>query len=61
VDTLIPDMIVDSLVSVDPKVAEDFNATHLAQMQGYLAITGLRRALLLNFKHAELRWKRVVR
>jgi hypothetical protein len=28
---------------------------------GYLAITGFRLAILLNFKHAELVWKRVVR
>jgi hypothetical protein len=30
-------------------------------MTGYLAVTGLRLALLLNFKHGDLRWKRVVR
>jgi GxxExxY protein len=52
VDTLIPDLIVDGLVIVDPKVTEDFTATHAAQMTGYLAVTGLRLALLLNFKHA---------
>ena len=61
VDVLVPDLIVSDLVVVDPKVTEDFTATHLAQMTGYLAITGLRLALLLNFKHADLRWKRVVR
>ncbi|PYJ48231.1 MAG: hypothetical protein DME87_13980 [Verrucomicrobia bacterium] len=31
------------------------------QMVGYLAITGLELALLLNFKSARLEWKRVVR
>jgi len=61
VDTLVPDIIVDDLVIADPKVAEDFTATHIAQMTGYLAITNLRLAILLNFKHADLRWKRVVR
>ena len=61
VDTLVPDLIIDDLVIVDPKVTEDFTSTHLAQMAGYLAITRLRLALLLNFKHADLRWKRVVR
>jgi hypothetical protein len=30
-------------------------------MIGYLAITNLRLALLLNFKHIDLRWKRIVR
>lgn len=34
VDTLVPDLIVDELIIVDPKVTEDFNPTHLAQMIG---------------------------
>jgi GxxExxY protein len=58
---LVPDLIVDDLVIADPKVVLAFNQTHMAQMAGYLAITGLRLALLLNFKYANLRWKRVVR
>ena len=58
---MIPDMIVDGLVVVDPKVVTDFNEDHIAQMLGYLAITDLRLALLLNFKYAKLRWRRVVR
>ena len=58
---LIPDLIVDDLVIADPKVVSAFNETHLAQMTGYLALTGLRLALLLNFKYAKLQWKRVVR
>ena len=43
VDTLIPDLIVDEQVIVDPKVVTEFNDTHVAQMMGYLAITGLCR------------------
>lgn len=61
VDVLIPDLIVDGKVIVDPKCVTDFNETHYAQMIGYLAITGLRLALLFNFKEAKLRWKRIVR
>lgn len=61
VDTLIPDLIIDGEVVVDPKVADDFSAAHLAQMLGYLAVTRLRLALLLNFKHTSLRWRRIVR
>lgn len=61
VETLIPDLIVDDLVIVDPKVAEEFTLTHTAKMIGYLAITNLRLAILLNFKHADLRWKRTIR
>ena len=56
-----PDVIVDDLVIVDPKVVENFNKDHFAQMLGYLAITGLELALLINFKHASLQWKRIVK
>jgi GxxExxY protein len=61
VGKLVPDLIVDEAVIVDPKVVTAFNETHIAQMIGYLAITGLHLALLLNFKEAKLQWKRVVR
>ena len=56
-----PDLIVDDLVIVDPKIVSAFNDTHVAQMTGYLAMSGLKLALLLNFKSAKLEWKRVVR
>ena len=58
---LVPDLIVDDAVIVDPKVAAGFNEAHIAQMIGYLTISGLELALLLNFKSARLEWKRVVR
>jgi len=61
VGTFIPDMIVGDAVIVDPKVVSEFHDQHVAQMLGYLAITGLEVALLLNFKHAKLEWKRVTR
>jgi len=61
IGTLIPDLIVDDLVIADPKVVSAFNDTRAAQMIGYLIITGLRLALLLNFKNARLEWKRFVR
>jgi hypothetical protein len=44
-----------------PKVVASFNEAHVAQMVGYIAITGLELALLLNFKSSRLEWKRVVR
>jgi GxxExxY protein len=61
VGTLIPDLIVDNLVIVDTKVVSAFTETHIAKMIGYMAITELEVALLLNFRYAELGWKRVVR
>jgi GxxExxY protein len=60
IGTLVPDLIVDDAVIVDCKVVSAFNDTHLAQMLGYLNITGFRLAVLLNFKNARLEWKRVV-
>jgi GxxExxY protein len=60
IGNLVPDLIVDDLVIADPKVADSFNETHIRQMIGYLAITKLQLALLLNFKHAKLQWKRIV-
>lgn len=59
IGTLIPDLIVNDTVIVDPKVVTSFNDTHIAQMLGYLNITGLKTALLLNFKYAKLQIKRV--
>ncbi len=61
IGTLIPDLIVDELVVVDPKVVTAFNDAHIAQMLGYLNITDLKLALLLNFKTSRLEWKRIVR
>src|SRR5436190_488852 len=58
---LVPDLIVDDLVIVDPKVVSAFNDTSFAQMLGYLNITNLQLALLLYFKFAQLQWKRVVK
>jgi len=58
---LVPDLIVDDPVIVDPKVVAAFNEAHIAQMVGYLVITGLEVALLLNFRSNRLQWKLVVR
>ena len=59
IGTLIPDLIVNQSVLVDAKVVAAFNDTHVARMLGYLNITGLSTALLLNFKQARLQVTRV--
>lgn len=61
IGTMVPDMIIDDSVIADPKVVEAFSETHVRQMIGYLAITKLELALLLNFKYSKLQWKRIVR
>ena len=60
IDTMIPDLIVGNAVIVDTKCVTAFDDTHIAQIIGYLSITGLRLGLLINFKHARLQWKRIV-
>ena len=57
IGNLIPDLIVDNTVIVDPNVVACFTETHVAQMIGYLNIAGLGLALLINFKNARLEWK----
>ncbi len=59
IGTLVPDLVVEERLIVDPKVVSDFNESHIAQMLGYLNITGLKTALLLNFKYATLGIRRV--
>jgi GxxExxY protein len=61
IGVLIPDLIIDDLVLVDVKDATDFCDAHISQMIGYLAKTGLQLGILINFKHASLKWKRVSR
>src|SRR5437667_11732134 len=61
IGNLIPDLIVDNAVIVDPKVVACFTETHVAQMIGYLNIAQLDLAILINFKNARLEWKRVLR
>jgi GxxExxY protein len=61
VGQLVPDLVVDGRIIVDPKVVSEFTDSNLAQMLGYLAITGLELGILFNFKEVKLRWKRVVR
>ena len=61
IGTFIPDLLVENLVVVDPKVVSAFTPEHFAQMLGYLNITGMDVGLLLNFKYARLEWKRLVR
>src|SRR5687768_6376743 len=40
VGTLKPDLIVSRMVIVDTKVVESFHDRHIAQVLGYMAITG---------------------
>lgn len=57
---LITDLIVESAVIIETKVAESIVDIHLAQILSYLSITKLEVGIVLNFKPASLGIKRVV-
>ncbi len=56
----IPDLIVLDSIVVDTKTIDAITDHEIGQVLNYLKITGLRVALILNFKHSKLQWKRVV-
>lgn len=59
VGKLITDLIVDSKVIVETKVADQIVDAHIAQVLSYLSISGHKVGLILNFKPASLTVKRV--
>jgi len=56
----IPDLICFDHIVVDTKTIERIGDHETGQMLNYLKITGLQLGLVLNFKHAQLEWKRIV-
>ena len=60
VGRLITDLIVESKVIVETKVADQIIDVHIAQVLSYLSITGLEVGIILNFKPSSLTVKRVV-
>lgn len=55
------DLIIDKKFIVEIKAISKFNASHQAQAMHYLAATGLRLALLLNFGTGSLEHRRVIK
>ena len=60
VGEFVPDLIVNNRIIIDAKVIDNIQDRELGQMMNYLKITGLRVGLILNFRHANLDWKRIV-
>ncbi|MFM7183101.1 MAG: GxxExxY protein [Verrucomicrobiales bacterium] len=56
----VPDLITHGQIVIDTKVIDRITSHELGQVMNYLRITGLRVAVILNFKNAKLEWKRVV-
>ena len=55
------DLVIDKKFIVEIKAVSKFNASHQAQAMHYLAATGLRLALLLNFGTGSLEHRRVIK
>ncbi len=55
------DFVVEDKVILELKAISALNATHEAQALNYLAATGLRLALLLNFGAQSLQHRRLVK
>ena len=56
----IPDLIAYEKIVIDTKVIETITDREIGQMMNYLRVTGLRLGYILNFKHSNLEWKRVI-
>ncbi|MBI2941411.1 MAG: GxxExxY protein [Chloroflexi bacterium] len=56
----IPDFVVDNRVIVELKALSGLDNSHVAQVIGYLAVTGCPVGLLLNFGARSLQWRRIL-
>jgi GxxExxY protein len=57
----IADFVIESKLIVELKAVSKLNASHQAQAMHYLAATGYRLALLLNFGAGSLEHRRVIK
>jgi GxxExxY protein len=56
----IADLVVNDQLIVELKCVEQFSDEHMAQCINYLKASGIRFALLINFKHPRIKWKRII-
>ena len=54
------DILVEKKLILELKCVECLSEVHLAQTLNYLKATGLHLALLINFQHPKVEWKRVI-
>jgi GxxExxY protein len=57
----IADFVIDGKLILEIKAASQLNANHQAQAMHYLAATGYRLALLINFSAGSLEHRRVIK
>ena len=54
----VPDFVVEEAVIVEIKALKGLDNSHLAQVIGYLAVSGITVGLLINFGERSLRYRR---
>ena len=60
IDDYIPNLEVEGRVIVEIKTVDAITDEHMGQVINYLRVTGCEAGVLLNFKHPQLKWKKVV-
>ena len=61
VGEFIADFVVDGKIILELKAVKEINKIHEAQAHNYLAASGLRLAIILNFGAPSLEYKRIVK
>ena len=54
------DLVVADRLLIEVKCVDQFTTEHLAQCINYLKASGLKLALLINFRRPKVEWRRVV-
>ncbi len=60
IGSYIPDFVVSDSVIVEIKALRGLDNSHIAQVIGYLAVSGCPLGLLINFGRRSLEWKRIL-
>ncbi len=56
----IADFVVDNSIVLEIKSSSVIVDAHMAQALSYLAVTGLKLAMVINFGERSLTWKRII-
>jgi GxxExxY protein len=56
----IPDFVVENRIIVEIKALPGLDDSHIAQVIGYLAVSGCEAGLLINFGQRSMEWQRVL-
>jgi GxxExxY protein len=54
------DLVVADRLLIEVKCVDQFTTEHLAQCINYLKASGLKLALLINFRRPKVEWRRIV-